>query len=167
MSHYEAKHTNTDIVWLRLQVQNLGCYSVSNLELRLHLPSVAAGDRVFTAVTDVFSYNVSLNPVSAFSNLFLPQPQPDIDSLTALQATGVNCSVLSDLAQLKSRQRDVRPLHPEDMIQNDILVSPPAPLLPHKSTATIFISMLWFPHWGACPPRGAISWRWRRKKKYR
>lgn len=33
--------------------------------------------------------------------------------------------MLSDLAQLKARQRDVRPLHPEDMMQNDILVSPP------------------------------------------
>lgn len=30
----------------------------------------------------------------------------------------------SDLAQLKARQRDVRSLHPEDMMQNDILVSP-------------------------------------------
>ncbi|CAB1334539.1 unnamed protein product [Coregonus sp. 'balchen'] len=38
-------------------LQNLGCYSVSNLELRLSLPSVAAGDRVFMAVTEVFSYN--------------------------------------------------------------------------------------------------------------
>uniref|UniRef100_A0A8C4GPZ6 Integrin, alpha 10 n=1 Tax=Dicentrarchus labrax TaxID=13489 RepID=A0A8C4GPZ6_DICLA len=44
---------------LSIRVQNLGCYSVSNLELRLHLPSVAAGDRVFMTVTDVFSYNVS------------------------------------------------------------------------------------------------------------
>uniref|UniRef100_A0A4W6FSI4 Integrin subunit alpha 10 n=1 Tax=Lates calcarifer TaxID=8187 RepID=A0A4W6FSI4_LATCA len=40
-------------------LQNLGCYSVSKLELRLHLPSVAAGDRVFMTVTDVSSYNVS------------------------------------------------------------------------------------------------------------
>ncbi|KAG7264527.1 hypothetical protein CRUP_019899 [Coryphaenoides rupestris] len=40
---------------------------------------------------------------------------------TNFKATGVNCSVLSDLAQLKGRQRDVRPLHPEDMQQNDIL----------------------------------------------
>ncbi|XP_028327220.1 integrin alpha-10 isoform X2 [Gouania willdenowi] len=76
-----------------LRVQNLGCYSVSNLELQLLLPSVAAGDRVFMTVTDVFSYN----------------------------ATGVNCSVVSDPVQLKARQRDVRPLHPEDMMQNDIL----------------------------------------------
>lgn len=76
-----------------LRLQNLGCYSVSNLELRLHLPSAAAQDAVFMTVTDVFSYN----------------------------ATGVNCSVLSDLAQLKARQRDVRSLHPEDMMQNDVL----------------------------------------------
>ncbi|XP_072316892.1 integrin alpha-10 [Eucyclogobius newberryi] len=76
-----------------LRVQNLGCYSVSNLEVKLHLPSVAAEDRVFMTVTDVSSYN----------------------------ATGVNCSVVSNLAQLKARQRDVRPLHPEDMVQNDIL----------------------------------------------
>lgn len=34
----------------------------------------------------------------------------------------MNCSVLGDLAQLKVRQRDVRPLHPEDMMHNDILV---------------------------------------------
>lgn len=75
------------------RLQNLGCYSVNNLELRLHLPSVAAGDRVFMTVTEVFLHN----------------------------ATGVNCSVLSDLAQLKARQKDVRSLHPEDMMQNDIL----------------------------------------------
>ena len=40
-------------------MQNLGCYSVSKLELRIHLPSVAAGGRVFMNVTEVFSYNVS------------------------------------------------------------------------------------------------------------
>eukprot|EP00064_Thunnus_orientalis_P005509 superscaffoldBa00000541_g5523 len=40
---------------------------------------------------------------------------------THLRATGVNCSVLSDLAQLKARQRDVRPIHPEDMMPNDVL----------------------------------------------
>uniref|UniRef100_A0A3P8UN12 Integrin subunit alpha 10 n=1 Tax=Cynoglossus semilaevis TaxID=244447 RepID=A0A3P8UN12_CYNSE len=114
LNRYEVHPTRTvseatgPEFYTHLRVQNLGCYSVSNLELRLHLPSVAAGDRVFTAVTDVFSYNVSLNPVSAFSNLFLPQPQPDIDSLTALQATGVNCSVLSDLAQLKGQAAVIR-----------------------------------------------------------
>lgn len=32
--------------------------------------------------------------------------------------------MVSDLAQLKARQRDVRSLHPEDMMQNDILVRP-------------------------------------------
>ncbi|KAL0985217.1 hypothetical protein UPYG_G00154200 [Umbra pygmaea] len=79
-------HTN-------FRLQNLGCYSVTNLELRLSLPSIAAGDRVFMTVTDVFSYNV----------------------------TGVNCTVESDVSQLKSRQRDVRPLHPEDMQQSDLL----------------------------------------------
>lgn len=41
------------------------------------------------------------------------------------QATGVNCTILSDLVQLKARQRDVRLLHPEDMMQNDVLVRPP------------------------------------------
>lgn len=79
--------------YTHLRVQNLGCYSVSNLELRLKLPSVAAEDRVFMTVTDVSSYN----------------------------ASGVNCSVLNNLPELKSRQRDVRPLHPEDMVQNDVL----------------------------------------------
>lgn len=77
------------------RLQNLGCYSVSNLELRLSLPSVAAGDRVFMTVTDIFSYN----------------------------STGVNCSVDSDLAQLKARQRDVRPLHPEDMQQREDMLN--------------------------------------------
>ncbi|TMS11449.1 Integrin alpha-10 [Larimichthys crocea] len=99
LNRYEVHPTRTvseatgPEFYTHLRLQNLGCYSVSNLELRLHLPSVAAGDRVFMTVTDVFSYN----------------------------ATGVNCSVLSDLAQLKARQRDVRSLHPEDMMQNDIL----------------------------------------------
>ena len=40
-----------------------------------------------------------------------------------LQTTGVNCSVRSDLPQLKDRQRDVWPLHPEDMLKTDLLVS--------------------------------------------
>ncbi|KAM7383419.1 hypothetical protein PAMP_003075 [Pampus punctatissimus] len=99
LNRYEVHPTRTvseaigPEFYTHLRLQNLGCYSVSNLELRLNLPSVAAGDRVFMTVTDVFSYN----------------------------ATGVNCSVLSDLAQLKDRQRDVHPLHPEDMMQNDIL----------------------------------------------
>ncbi|KAJ0000458.1 hypothetical protein NQD34_012300 [Periophthalmus magnuspinnatus] len=69
--------------YTHLRVQNLGCYSVSNLELKLLLPSVAAEDRVFMTVTDVSSYNVSPAPFYI--------------------------------------QRDVRPLHPEDMVQNDIL----------------------------------------------
>ncbi|KAM4600888.1 integrin alpha-10 isoform 1-T1 [Polymixia lowei] len=99
LNRYEVHPTRTmsegigPEFYTHFRLQNLGCYSVSSLELRLHLPSVAAGDRVFMNVTEVFSYN----------------------------ATGVNCSVLSDLAQLKGRQRDVRPLHPEDMLQNDVL----------------------------------------------
>ncbi|KAM9309313.1 integrin alpha-10 [Pholidichthys leucotaenia] len=99
LNRYEVHPTRTvseaigPEFYTHLQLQNLGCYSVSNLELRLHLPSVAAGDRVFMTVADVFSYN----------------------------ATSLSCSVLSDLAQLKSRQGDVRPLHPEDMMQDDIL----------------------------------------------
>ncbi|KAM6910650.1 integrin alpha-10 isoform 1-T1 [Xenentodon cancila] len=76
-----------------LRLQNLACYSVSNLELRLYLPAVAAGDSVFMTVTDVLSNN----------------------------ATEVNCSVLSDVAQLKARQREARPFHPEDMMQDEIL----------------------------------------------
>ncbi|XP_036394819.1 integrin alpha-10 [Megalops cyprinoides] len=79
-------HTN-------FRLQNLGCYSVTNLELRIHLPAVASGDRVFMLVADASSHN----------------------------ASGVNCSVQSDLPQLKDRQRDVRPLHPEDMQQMDQL----------------------------------------------
>uniref|UniRef100_A0A7N8Y6H4 Integrin, alpha 10 n=1 Tax=Mastacembelus armatus TaxID=205130 RepID=A0A7N8Y6H4_9TELE len=82
LNRYEVHPTRTvseaigPEFYTHLRLQNLGCYSVSNLELTLHLPSVA---------------------------------------------TGVNCSVLSNLAQLKARQRDVRPLHPEDMMHNDIL----------------------------------------------
>lgn len=59
-----------------------------------------------------------------FKEAFSPPPQ----------ATGVNCSAQSDLAQLKARQSDVRTLHPEDMMQDDVLVStllaqrPPPPL---------------------------------------
>uniref|UniRef100_A0A8C4ETR3 Integrin, alpha 10 n=1 Tax=Dicentrarchus labrax TaxID=13489 RepID=A0A8C4ETR3_DICLA len=65
LNRYEVHPTRTvseaigPEFFTHLRVQNLGCYSVSNLELRLHLPSVAAGDRVFMTVTDVFSYNVS------------------------------------------------------------------------------------------------------------
>uniref|UniRef100_A0A3Q4AL80 VWFA domain-containing protein n=1 Tax=Mola mola TaxID=94237 RepID=A0A3Q4AL80_MOLML len=99
LNRYEVHPTRTvseaigPEFYTHLRLQNLGCYSVRNLELRLHLPSVAAEDSVFMTVTDVFSYN----------------------------ATGVNCSVQSDLAQLKARQGDVGSLHPEDMMQNDIL----------------------------------------------
>uniref|UniRef100_A0A8C9XKR5 Integrin subunit alpha 10 n=1 Tax=Sander lucioperca TaxID=283035 RepID=A0A8C9XKR5_SANLU len=65
LNRYEVHPTRTvsesigPEFYTHLRLQNLGCYSVSNLELRLHLPSVAAGDRVFMTVTDVFSYNVS------------------------------------------------------------------------------------------------------------
>ncbi|XP_028280331.1 integrin alpha-10 [Parambassis ranga] len=99
LNRYEVHPTRTASeaigpeFYTHLRLQNLGCYSVSNLELRVLLPSVAAEDRVFMTVTDIFSYNT----------------------------TGVNCSVVSDLSQLKDKQRDVRPLHPEDMIQNDVL----------------------------------------------
>uniref|UniRef100_A0A3P9I2K8 Integrin, alpha 10 n=1 Tax=Oryzias latipes TaxID=8090 RepID=A0A3P9I2K8_ORYLA len=75
------------------RLQNFGCYLLSNLELRLYLPTAAAGDSTFMTVTDVSSNN----------------------------ASGVNCTVMSDVAQLKSSQREVRPLHPEDMMQDEIL----------------------------------------------
>lgn len=98
LNRYEVHPTRTASeaigpeFYTQLKLQNLGCYSVSNVLLRLLLPSVAAGDAVFMTITDV-SYN----------------------------ASWVNCSVLSDLPQLKARQRDVRSLHPEDMMPNDIL----------------------------------------------
>uniref|UniRef100_A0A3Q2Y2G7 Integrin, alpha 10 n=1 Tax=Hippocampus comes TaxID=109280 RepID=A0A3Q2Y2G7_HIPCM len=101
LNRYEVHPTRTmseaigPEFYTHFKLQNLGCYPVSNLELRLLLPSAAAGDRVFMTVTDISSHNS--------------------------QATAVNCSVLSDLAQLKNRQRDVRPLHPEDMMENDVL----------------------------------------------
>ncbi|KAM4580746.1 integrin alpha-10 [Odontesthes bonariensis] len=99
LNRYEVHPTRTvseatgPEFYTHIGLQNLGCYTVSNLELRLYLPSVAGGDRVFMTVTDVSSNN----------------------------ATGVNCSVLSEVAQLKARQRDVRPLHPEDMLHDEIL----------------------------------------------
>uniref|UniRef100_A0A7N6AU02 VWFA domain-containing protein n=1 Tax=Anabas testudineus TaxID=64144 RepID=A0A7N6AU02_ANATE len=77
LNRYEVHPTRTvseaigPEFYTHLRLQNLGCYSVSNLELRLHLPSVAAGDSVFMTVTE----------------------------------------------------RDVRPLHPEDMMHSDTLVS--------------------------------------------
>ncbi|XP_013860144.1 integrin alpha-10 [Austrofundulus limnaeus] len=79
--------------YTHFKLQNLGCYTLSNLELHMFLPSVAAGDAVFMTVTDVYAFN----------------------------ASGVTCSVLSDVARLKARQRDVRPLHTEDMLHNEIL----------------------------------------------
>uniref|UniRef100_A0A8C7YSX0 Integrin, alpha 10 n=1 Tax=Oryzias sinensis TaxID=183150 RepID=A0A8C7YSX0_9TELE len=41
------------------RLQNFGCYLLSNLELRLYLPTAAAGDSTFMTVTDVSSNNVS------------------------------------------------------------------------------------------------------------
>ncbi|XP_051575990.1 integrin alpha-10-like isoform X3 [Myxocyprinus asiaticus] len=79
--------------YTHFRVQNLGCYAVSNLELTVNLPSVASGDRVFATVVDAFSHN----------------------------ASGVNCSIVSDLSKLKASQRDVRPLHPEDMKKTELL----------------------------------------------
>ncbi|XP_069041091.1 integrin alpha-10 [Lepisosteus oculatus] len=73
-------HTN-------FKVQNLGCYPVSNLELRVRLPSLAAADGPFLSVSEVTTQNVS----------------------------GVNCSVLSDPRALRQAQRDVRPVHPGDL----------------------------------------------------
>ncbi|XP_058876337.1 integrin alpha-10 [Acipenser ruthenus] len=71
------------------KIHNLGCYTVSNLEFQIHLPSVAFGDSHFISVTDVSTQN----------------------------ATGVNCSLESDLELMKQRQGDaVRPVRPEDML---------------------------------------------------
>uniref|UniRef100_I3JGP2 Integrin subunit alpha 10 n=1 Tax=Oreochromis niloticus TaxID=8128 RepID=I3JGP2_ORENI len=72
LNRYEVHPTRTmseaigPEFYTHLRLQNLGCYSVSNLELRLHLPSVAAGDRVFMTVTDVFSINVSTASVYSY-----------------------------------------------------------------------------------------------------
>uniref|UniRef100_A0A8D3C9N1 Integrin subunit alpha 10 n=1 Tax=Scophthalmus maximus TaxID=52904 RepID=A0A8D3C9N1_SCOMX len=58
LNRYEVHPTRTvsesigPEFYTHLRLQNLGCYSVSNVELRLHLPSVAAGDRVFMTVTE-------------------------------------------------------------------------------------------------------------------
>ncbi|XP_035990284.1 integrin alpha-10 [Fundulus heteroclitus] len=99
LNRYEVHPTRTASeamgpeFYTHIRLLNIGCYSVSNLELRVLLPAVAAEDAIFMTVTDVFTYN----------------------------ASGIKCSVLSDPAQLKSRQRDVRPLHPEDMMHNEIL----------------------------------------------
>lgn len=125
-----------------LQLQNLGCYSVSHLELRLRLPSVAAEDRRFMTLTDVFSYNVS-DATTRACVAYLRSLSSFL--LTAPQATGVNCSVQSELAQLKARQTDVRSLHPEDMMQNDVLVSPPPPLPRQPLTTSAHLKM-----WPVC-----------------
>ncbi|KAJ8354841.1 hypothetical protein SKAU_G00224080 [Synaphobranchus kaupii] len=99
LNRYEVHPTRTvsegtgPEFYTNFRLQNLGCYSVNNLELRVHLPAVASGDRLFMLVTDASSHN----------------------------ASEVNCSVLSDLPQLKNTQRAVRPLHPEDMQQIDQL----------------------------------------------
>ncbi|KAK1795305.1 hypothetical protein P4O66_010478, partial [Electrophorus voltai] len=75
------------------RVQNLGCYVVNNLDLHVSLPSIAAADRVFSSVVNAISHNIS----------------------------GINCSIKNDLAEMKAAQRDVRPLHPEDMKKNEVL----------------------------------------------
>ncbi|XP_036451970.1 integrin alpha-10 [Colossoma macropomum] len=99
LNRYEVHPTRTvsegtgPEFYTHFRVQNLGCYVVRNLELRVSLPAVASGDRVFSSVVEASSHN----------------------------ASGVNCSVRSDLAQLKAAQTDVRPLHPEDMKKNEIL----------------------------------------------
>ncbi|KAM4736482.1 integrin alpha-10 [Anableps anableps] len=99
LNRYEVHPTRTASeamgpeFYTHIRLLNIGCYSVSNLELRVLLPSVAAEDAVFMTITDVFTYN----------------------------ATGIKCGVLSDVTQLKSRQKDVRPLHPEDMMHDEIL----------------------------------------------
>ncbi|XP_052435407.1 integrin alpha-10 [Carassius gibelio] len=99
LNRYEVHPTRTvsegtgPEFYTHFRVQNLGCYAVSNLELIVNLPAVASGDRVFATVVDAFSYNSS----------------------------GVNCTILGDLSKLKSSQRDVRPLHPEDMKKAELL----------------------------------------------
>ncbi|KAB5586999.1 hypothetical protein PHYPO_G00007920 [Pangasianodon hypophthalmus] len=99
LNRYEVHPTRTvsegtgPEFYTNFRVQNLGCYAVSNLELSVSLPSVAAADRAFASVVDAFSHNTS----------------------------GVNCSIKSELAQLKAAQRDVRPLHPDDMKKNEFL----------------------------------------------
>ncbi|XP_062848580.1 integrin alpha-10 [Trichomycterus rosablanca] len=79
--------------YTNFRIHNLGCYVVNNLELSINLPAVAAGDRVFASVVDASSHNT----------------------------TGVKCSINNDLAQLKAAQKDVRPLHPEDMKKSEVL----------------------------------------------
>ncbi|XP_058270253.1 integrin alpha-10 isoform X1 [Hemibagrus wyckioides] len=99
LNRYEVHPTRTvsegtgPEFYTNFRVQNLGCYAVSNVELSVSLPSVAATDKAFSSVVDAYSHNTS----------------------------GVNCSIKSDLAQLKAAQRDVRPLHPDDMKKNEFL----------------------------------------------
>ncbi|MBN3310447.1 ITA10 protein, partial [Amia calva] len=70
-----------------VKVQNLGCVSVSGLDIHVQLPAAVAGDTPFLTVTEVTAHNV----------------------------TGVNCSVLSDLRALRDRQTETRPVHPEEL----------------------------------------------------
>ncbi|XP_066539423.1 integrin alpha-10 isoform X2 [Hoplias malabaricus] len=99
LNRYEVHPTRTvsegtgPEFYTHFRVQNLGCYVVNNLGLIVTLPAVASGDRVFSSVVEAVSHN----------------------------ASGVNCSIRSDLAQLKAATRDVHPLHPEDMKKNEIL----------------------------------------------
>ncbi|KAI5106075.1 integrin alpha-10, partial [Silurus meridionalis] len=99
LNRYEVHPTRTvsegtgPEFYTNFKVQNLGCYTVNNLELSVSLPSVAGADRAFASVVEAFSHNSS----------------------------GVNCSIKSELAQLKAAQRHVRPLHPDDMKKNEFL----------------------------------------------
>lgn len=89
-------------------------------------------------LTDVFSYNVSnaaTRARAAYRQIIFKIP------FNPLQATGVNCSVLSDLAPLKASQTDVRPLHPEDMMQNDMLVSTLLAQQPMTTPASAHLKM--------------------------
>ncbi|RXN12456.1 integrin alpha-10 [Labeo rohita] len=99
LNRYEVHPTRTisegtgPEFYTHFKVQNLGCYAVSNVDLSVSLPAVASGDRVFATVVDA----------------------------SFLNSSGVNCSIVSDLSKLKSSQRDVRPLHPEDMKKTELL----------------------------------------------
>uniref|UniRef100_A0A673G665 Integrin alpha-10-like n=1 Tax=Sinocyclocheilus rhinocerous TaxID=307959 RepID=A0A673G665_9TELE len=57
----------------------------------------------------------------AVSNLELSVNLPAVASGDRVFSSSVNCSIISDLSKLKSSQRDVRPLHPEDMKKTELL----------------------------------------------
>ncbi|XP_039619185.1 integrin alpha-10 [Polypterus senegalus] len=75
------------------KVQNLGCYTVSNLDFNLYLPSMAFGNRHFLTVMDVSTSNT----------------------------TTLNCSLESNKAVLQEVQKEAQPVHPEDMMFTDNL----------------------------------------------